>query len=278
MTGPRLDPEVRARIAAHDHWYHTIDLPDGVTTNGFFDLRAISDGLPWPDVRGKRCLDVGTYDGYFAFQLEQRGAAEVVAVDVPSKDMYDWPAEVRPGLVSPSAADQLFYQTVNGTGFSLAAQALGSKAKWTPLSIYDLDPANVGRFDVVVCSSLLLHLRDPIRALEAVRSICTGDFMSFEPIDLRLTAVHRRMAVARFDGSGLNCQWWTPNGAAQYRMMTSAGFAVLHVGKPTAVAFHAHSRPKTTAGTLQDRLLARLATGTWTPGVIQRPIVARPVL
>ena len=38
--------------------------------------------MPWPDVRGKRCLDVGTYDGFLAFELERRGAASVVATDI----------------------------------------------------------------------------------------------------------------------------------------------------------------------------------------------------
>jgi 2-polyprenyl-3-methyl-5-hydroxy-6-metoxy-1,4-benzoquinol methylase len=35
------------------------------------------------------------------------------------------------------------------------------------MSVYDLSPERVGRFDVVVCGSLLLHMRDPARALEA---------------------------------------------------------------------------------------------------------------
>ena len=63
-------------------WYHTLELAPGVVTPGWFDLRPIVSLLPWPDVRGKRCLDVGTYDGFLAFELERRGAAEVVATDI----------------------------------------------------------------------------------------------------------------------------------------------------------------------------------------------------
>ena len=55
-------------------WYHTLELPGGIVTPGWFDLRGVVDRLPWPDVRGKRCLDVGTYDGFYAFELERRGA------------------------------------------------------------------------------------------------------------------------------------------------------------------------------------------------------------
>ena len=44
-------------------------------------------------LRGKRCLDVGTYDGFWAFEMERRGAAEVVAVDVLDHARWDWPGD-----------------------------------------------------------------------------------------------------------------------------------------------------------------------------------------
>ncbi|MFH4351513.1 hypothetical protein WAJ70_20705, partial [Acinetobacter baumannii] len=82
-------------VDAHPFWYHTIDVVPGVTTPGWFDLRPVVDLLPWPDVRGKRCLDIGTYDGYLAFELERRGASEVVAVDVEDHLLWDWPPDYR---------------------------------------------------------------------------------------------------------------------------------------------------------------------------------------
>src|SRR6266496_2314073 len=86
------DPEeARAAVAANPHWYHTIDVAPGVETPGWFDLRPIVDRLPWPDVRGRRCLDVGPYDGFLSFELERRGAAEVVATDIGSPNDWDWP-------------------------------------------------------------------------------------------------------------------------------------------------------------------------------------------
>src|SRR5581483_8028191 len=88
-----------------------------------------------------------------------------------------------------------------GAGFRLAAEALGSRVERKVLSVYDLSPAEVGRFDFIVCGSLLLHLRDPIRALEAVRSVCAGLFLTSEPIDLWLSILGRRKPLARLDGS-----------------------------------------------------------------------------
>src|SRR5436853_2151050 len=85
----------RRRIAAHPLWYHTIEVAPGVVTPGWFDLRPIVDRMPWPDVRGKRCLDIGTYDGFLAFELERRGAAEVIATDIGGEEQWDWYPELR---------------------------------------------------------------------------------------------------------------------------------------------------------------------------------------
>src|SRR3954451_21387502 len=76
-------------------WYHTIDLPEDVVTPGWFDLRPVVDVMPWPDLQGKRCLDIGTYDGFLAFEMERRGAREVVAVDINDHTKWDWPPDVR---------------------------------------------------------------------------------------------------------------------------------------------------------------------------------------
>jgi 2-polyprenyl-3-methyl-5-hydroxy-6-metoxy-1,4-benzoquinol methylase len=40
--------------------------------------------LPWPELTGRRCLDIGTADGFWAFEMDRRGAADVLATDVPS--------------------------------------------------------------------------------------------------------------------------------------------------------------------------------------------------
>ena len=65
---------LREEVAAYPLWYHTMELGPGIVTRGWFDLRPIVERMPWPDVRGKRCLDIGTYDGFLAFELERRGA------------------------------------------------------------------------------------------------------------------------------------------------------------------------------------------------------------
>src|SRR3712207_9588764 len=96
--------EAREAIASSPLWYHVIEVAPGVATPGWFDLRPIVDRMPWPDVAGKRCLDVGTYDGFLAFELEGRGAAEVVAVALHPHTKGGVPPAMRaPGGERPAA-------------------------------------------------------------------------------------------------------------------------------------------------------------------------------
>jgi hypothetical protein len=43
------------------HWYHTLELPDGELTPGWFDPPPVVNRVPWPrpSLHGLRCLDVG---------------------------------------------------------------------------------------------------------------------------------------------------------------------------------------------------------------------------
>jgi tRNA (mo5U34)-methyltransferase len=214
-------------------WYHTLELPGGVVTPGWFDLRDQVAKLPWPDVRGKRCLDLATYDGFYAFELERRGAAEVVATDIPDHEDWDWPAALR-----ARAGDELAaIAGEKGHGFELAHEALGSRVVKQVVNVYDLSPAELGTFDVVVCGSLLLHLRDPVRALEAIRSVCAGTFLSVEAISLPLTALFRRRPVADLCDDDNLCQWWTVNAAGHRRLVEAAGFEVVQTVAPFAEPF-----------------------------------------
>src|SRR5437588_338116 len=94
------------------------------------------------------------------------------------------------------------------------------------LRIYDLDERDIGRFDLVYLGSLLVHLRDPVRALERVRSVCAGTLIVVDGIDLPLSLRHPRSPVARLDGRG-RPWWWYPNAAGLSRLVETGGFDVL---------------------------------------------------
>ena len=253
-------------------WYHTIDLGQGVETPGWFDLRPIANRMPWPDVRGKRCLDVGTWDGYLAFELERRGASEVVALDIPDHQDWDWPPDVR-----AQGGERLaeLAGPEKGAGFRVAREAKGSAVEKVDMTVYDLSPERVGSFDVVLCGSLMLHLRDPLRALEAIRSVCTGQFLSSEQVSLALTLSHPRRPLARLNGSGPQLQWWVPNAAGHRRMLFAAGFEILSRTRPYCVPF-GPGHPGRRAGlrTLPSRLAQRVVAGN--PGVTHAAALTRP--
>ena len=214
VTGDAL----RAEVEALD-WYHTLELRPGVITPGWFDTRRVAPLLPWPDLAGKRCLDVGTFDGFWAFEMERRGAGEVVAIDILDPERWDWPVGSDPAHVEEIGA-----RKARGRGFVLSKEALESSVERLELSVYDLSPeAAGGVFDFVYLGSLLLHLRDPVGALERVRSVCGRELLLVDTIDMALTLAHPRSPVARLDGRG-RPWWWTANAAGIVRMVEAAGF------------------------------------------------------
>lgn len=147
-------------------WYHTIELGGGLISKGYFDHRSIVDkyGLP-TSLRGKTALDVGTGDGFFAFEMERRGADKVVAIDVDRLGDCDWLPRMRTRL------DGAMESTTWRDHFRMAHSLLGSKVERIVCSVYDLSPERVGIFDVVFCGDLLLHLQNPLRALQNIRSV-----------------------------------------------------------------------------------------------------------
>jgi tRNA (mo5U34)-methyltransferase len=275
----RLVPSGRVSAPAVDDvrlWYHTLELPGGVVTPGWFDLRRHVQRLPWPEVRGQRCLDVGTYDGFYAFEMERRGAREVIALDISDHEDWDWPAAAR--ALGGEALARLAGE--KGAGFAAAAQALGSRVQRVQLSAYHLNPEALGTFDVVLCGSLMLHLRDPVRALEAIRSVCGGWFLSIEEVSLTLglSFPRRAMAEMRFDEE--LCQWWVANPAGHRRMAEIAGFEVVRTLRPYREPFGTghpsfrgdQSEPR---GRLRARRDGSLLAGA---GVPHAALLARPRL
>ncbi|MGI8864990.1 MAG: class I SAM-dependent methyltransferase [Solirubrobacteraceae bacterium] len=270
----RADPRrAREAIAQVKRWYHCIEVAPGVVTDGLFDLRPIVDRLPWPDVRGKRCLDVGTSDGFFAFELERRGAAEVVATDISGHQAWDWELHLRelgPEYLRHVAGPQM------GVGFEVARRLLSSGVVREPLSVYDLTPVRLGQFDVVVCGSLLLHLRDPLRALAAIHSVCAGSFLSTNQVDLLRSLEHPRQPLIRLDGTSGITQWWLPNVAGHRQMLRSAGFELERESCLYSIPLGpAHAPPARTPRGRARSLTRRLLTGN--DGVTHHAVLARPV-
>ena len=215
-------PREELQAAAEREWYHTIELAPGIVTPGWFDHRPIVASLPIPaSLRGMRCLDVATFDGFWAFEMERRGASEVVAIDILDPLAWDWPV-----TSGGAAIEALERRKEGGRGFRVASAALGSSVDYRECSVYDLDPAEHGEFDFVYLGSLLMHLRDPVRALMRVRSVCRGRLLVVDNVDLFLSLLLRRSPAAYLDGRG-RPWWWRVNLAGLVRLVEAAGMRLL---------------------------------------------------
>jgi tRNA (mo5U34)-methyltransferase len=243
-TADTATPTDLAARAAQLSWYHTLELAPGVVTDAFFDTRPTVARVPMPaDLTGKRGLDVGTWDGFWAFEMERRGAASVTAIDIEDPTRWDWPPQSRFGSAGEGRLAYLSQFKSGAASFALAKDVLGSSVERLDCSVYDLDPAVHGTFDFIFLGSLLLHLRDPVLALDRVRGVCGGEAVLAESIELLPSLTRPRTPTARLDGLD-ESWWWQPNAAGFRRMVQSAGFEIL---ERTGIYFlplgEAHPKP-----------------------------------
>ncbi len=140
-----LSPQQVKESIQRYRWYHAIEVMDGIFTESQvpqfqemwdFDMRC----LETIDFRGKRVLDIGCRDGLFSFLAERRGAREVVGID---------------NDISNGAVEFLI-------------PYFGSKVTMHELNLYNLDPATIGKFDVILFFGVLYHLRYPYWGLRKI--------------------------------------------------------------------------------------------------------------
>jgi tRNA (mo5U34)-methyltransferase len=191
---------------------------------------------------------VATSNGFWAFEMERRGASEVLGVELPALSEADWPA------FDPMA--EVDYPS-GKAAFDLAHRSLRSNVEHRHISVYDLDRGELGGFDVVFVGTLLLHLRDPVRALTAIRGVTDGELVLNESISVPLTVLHPRSPAARLIATG-GTNWWVPNAAGLRRMVEAAGFEVVEASRPYALRWGA-GRPA----------WGRAATGARVKGLIR---------
>ena len=250
-------------------WYHTIDLPDGTATPGYFETRSSPKYIPWPrEIQGARCLDVGTFDGFWAFEMERRGAREVIAVDLADPHALDWPYDTE--ISGPQKVVE--WGSERKRGFADLSATLSSHAQWIDQSVYDLSPERNGTFDVVFCGALLLHLRDPIRALEAMRSVCTASLVLAEEIEPKLEVL-APVIPAILVGKRVD-QWYRPNSNALRALVDKAGFTVQEMGPRYVVPFGTAAAATGARPPLLNTILSRRRGGA--AGVLCRALRATP--
>jgi len=201
-----MDAQTRQqRVDAVPWWYHSIDVGDGIVTPGK------GGGTPWmldriglpADLTGKRVLDVGSWDGFYAFAAEERGA-EVLATD-----HFVWNTPGEAGM----------------QGFLAAHELRGSKIEYLDIDVMEITPERVGTFDIVLFLGVLYHLRNPLDALSRLSAVCTDLII----VESEVTFVGEpRTPLARFYETTELAEdatnWWAPNPVALAQMVRSSGF------------------------------------------------------
>lgn len=147
-------------------FYHSIDLPGIGLQLGNWDLRGgYDDYLGGRDFSGERVLDIGTANGALAFEIERRGASEVVGFDLDEGLAFDCRVPT-PEEALAEARDRIARVK---NAFWLGHHLLASNVKVVYGHAGAL-PAELGRFDAVVMGNILQHLQDPVGAvLQAAR-------------------------------------------------------------------------------------------------------------
>jgi tRNA (mo5U34)-methyltransferase len=146
--------EMRARVERLGPWFHCIDLGGGLLTK---TASAIGEPVEHPrptwekvkaclpeELAGRSVLDVGCNAGFYAVELKRRGAGRVLGVD-SQRNLIRQAAFVR--------------------------DALGLDIEYRRASVYDLDPRELGQFDVTLALGLVYHCKHLVLALERLFNV-----------------------------------------------------------------------------------------------------------
>jgi tRNA (mo5U34)-methyltransferase len=201
-------------------WFHTFSLDGGslYTPGVARDHRYRIPVLP-ADLRGRRVLDVGTFDGFYAFLAEARGADRVVAVD--NEQYREW-VQSRWGI-----------ELQGGEGFRAIAELLGSRVVYRRLDAFDLDALGE-RFDVVFCFGILHRVESPLGLLRVLRQrLLDGGEILIETYGVANRELESEAALHVAEPGEVYARddfvFWGFTGESLARLARHAGFGGCHV-------------------------------------------------
>ena len=218
---PGIDRDQFAKEVRARDWFHSFDFGGGIVADGIDKSHWKTQfmGLPG-SFAGLRVLDIGAYDGHYAFETARRGAAEVVAAD---HFVWTWPGCTARG------------------NFELVRDALGygDVVKDVVVRVEDMTPESVGgEFDVVLFLGVLYHAPDPLGYLKRVRAVTAPGGRAVVETVVDLLDVSRP-AMAYYPGAYLNedaSNHFGPNLLAVQGLLSDAGFS--RVDEPFLWRYH----------------------------------------
>lgn len=252
FTGDASAEEFESACKAQEHWYHSYYFDNGYGVQGDYDIGADIGEYGFPtDMSGMSVLDIGTGAGWFAHYFNQLGA-DVTTVDARGYcdfdvyGRYDYPdvtTMTDTGSSPKGGGDQarqpdlidddgrpIYFSPVSG-GFFVMRDLLRADIDFVNARAYEVSPKLFGgkKFDLVFMGALLCHLRDPIGALMAARSVCKGRLIVSTPVVLG-DPEEAPMQYLPYTEMDL-ISWWLPNATAFEHWIRAAGFANVDVSR-----------------------------------------------
>jgi SAM-dependent methyltransferase len=136
------------------YWYHTIDLPQHGRVRGHWELSNVREKfLGGIELNGKRILEAGAASGRVTLELEQAGGI-VTALDIGG--------EFQPDFISYAPMDHTDFLRRLNNSHRLVREVFQLKAEFRQGTVYQ---PIAGQFDIGILGNILLHLRDPFKAI-----------------------------------------------------------------------------------------------------------------
>lgn len=244
--------ELQALIDSHPYWWHSIELPHGIVTPGHKSpetLRAELAAMRLPPLEGKSVLDIGGWDGFYAFEAEKLGAGRVAVLDhyFWAMDVGAWHAyweECRARGVTPKPYHEMPFwrpdEMPGRRGFEIARKARGSRVEEITADFMAVDLDEIGKWDVTFFLGVLYHIEDPLGALRRLAAV-TRELAVIETEAVVVPGYEHEAIWRFFPRAELNSDisnWWAPNLSALGGALTAAGFAETRVlvGPPAELA------------------------------------------
>lgn len=227
-------------------WFHSIDLGDGVVTEGASEIQIPEDHFP--SFAGRSVLDIGAWDGYYSFMAERLGARQVTAldhyawgVDIDARGEY-WTECAANGTLPDLSLDLTEFwraELPGRKGFEFAAAKLGSSVVPRVADFTTVDVGELGTFDVALYLGVLYHMKEPLTCLERLRAV-TGDVAVIETLAVHLQDLEHASLLQFHDSRDLNYDfgnWYVPTLAGLTSLCRAAGFSSVEtvVGPPGPV-------------------------------------------
>jgi SAM-dependent methyltransferase len=203
-------------------FYHTMDLPSGVTVSGYWDLRGrFGDYLGGADVRGKSVLDVGAATGWISFECERHGAAEVVGLD----KAHSVKPQYVPGYRAIANAPEVKGGGDLRRGYWLCHRLYGSKAKIVYGDAYKVGDHITGA-DIVIVGQILVHCRDPLAVLHQCAKVAGEALVIVEG-----SFEFNQPAMVFLGGGEIYYSWFHLSDSFYRKYLDLLGFEVISMSK-----------------------------------------------